>query len=478
LKFLLRNKSMFCNNSGIALPLVLMVMLILILFGTASYTASQSSLKQSVRLDPTLQCKYMARSAVDATKEAWKAKYLNDPDSVSTAATTFYTKYDEETNEFNEATASDYNNDYVIKTVQTYNNGICTITSTANIGDYSATVKARSEKLTETVVTGDSLNEADKWYKYKTYEIEIPIIGTIDWQYWTIMPGPDDEIVKDKDNRQYHATYHATEGIVNINTNADNSEVLYANGTLWDDFYVEDPIEFFTNISKIIDWIGKTNAVNLLDQLKPDKNPIFQYNVTGLQAKQINFNCPVDLYHNTSLRIVKLLPPMIQNPHSLILSAETIIFNKSLTIGDSAYGNLTLRLPPGAGIPGTAVYNRVAKANKEGKYDDTVDLDLIDMDAKYGLVKFSTVVIEHSTSLQDDLSKVSGRAFYFRVMDEKALNIGTEPNTFTILADILDITKTQNDCRFVTLLENGYLIPATQDDLNNFTDVLFIYEEQ
>ena len=72
-------KSPLKNESGIALPLVLMIMLILILFGTTAYTASQSSLKQSKNLEKNLECKYLARSAVDATKEAWTSKWIRQP---------------------------------------------------------------------------------------------------------------------------------------------------------------------------------------------------------------------------------------------------------------------------------------------------------------------------------------------------------------------------------------------------------------
>lgn len=470
-----KGKSMLTDDSGIAMPLVLMVMLILILFGTAAYTASQSSLKQATRLDPTLQCKYLARSAVDATKENWTAQWLNNPDTVSTNET-FYTRYDETSSEFESVNnASEYDDDYVIKTVQIYDSdtGICAITSSVNIGSHSATVSARSEKLIETDVTADEMT--DPWYGEKEYGLTVPILGYISWERWTILPGSDEETVTDKDGRQYHATYHTTEGIVNIGTDEDNSEVLYANGTMWDDVYIDSPSDFFDNIYAIGDWLAKTNADNLLEQLLPTNSPVIQYNVTGLQAKRIAFDCPVNLYYNTSFPFSALLKS-IPNPHSLILSAETIVFNNSLTIGDSAYGNLTLRLPPGSGMPGTIVYKRVAEANTARSTADKVDLDTIDQEAKFGLVKFSSVNVEGSSDSRNAPSLISNKAFFFRVMDEKALNIGTEPNTFSILADLLEITNAENDCRFQTLLDEGYLIPATSDDVAEFSDILFIYE--
>ena len=473
MKYLFKNNSMLSNNSGIALPLVLMVMLVLILFGTAAYTASQSSLKQSVRLDPTLQCKYLARSAVDATKEAWKAQYLIDPSSVSTVAvdTTFYTKYDEANNEFESVTSpSEYDDDYVIKTIQKYApaTGICTITSSVKIGNHSATVKARSEKVTDTAVTGDAAT--DKWYEYKTYKIS----GFTNWSRWTILPGPDEKIVDDSDGTKYHATYHATEGKVNFNTNAANTDVLYSNGTLLED--IDRIPGLIGKYVSVASWLVAKSPLAFLNQ----SNFYFHYNVTGLQAKQIVFHCPVDLYHNTSLPLSELIK-IVENPHSLILSAETIEFKKLLTIGDSAYGNLTLRLPPGAGIPGNVVYKRVADANTARTSD--IDLDIIDLDARYGVVKFGTVVFApiNITTGKNDVALISNQTFFFRVMDEndpkkKALNIGTEPNTFSRLAEILNVTKTENDCQFQTLIDRGYLIPATQDDYTEISDILFIYE--
>lgn len=414
------------NQGGWALPLVLMLMVVFTLLGTAAYHASQSSLMQAARLHPTLQCKYLARSAVDATKEAWSAKWLADPASVDEdESVTFYTRYDAASDEFVEESASNKDNDGVITTVQEYDTdtGICTITSTVSIGSHSAEVTAKSEKLSTTAVDPDA---DDPWFELRDYT---SWLGLFDWSDWTLLPGPDDAVVPDAEGEEYSATYHTTEGVVVIEP--EDHETLHANLSL------------------------------------------SEYTVTGLQAKRIEFNCPVDLYWNTS--VVVPLP----NPHSLIVSAETIVFNYSLTIGDSSYGNLTLRLPPGAGMSGKMVYKKVAEANKDRDNDDKVDLDLIDQDKKYGLVKFSAVTINGSligNGQTNDPSQIANQAFFFRTMDEKALNIGTEPDTFSDLADMLGWTTTENDCRFSTLLANGYLIPAADDDIESYYDILFYYE--
>ncbi|NLB54105.1 MAG: hypothetical protein GX808_14370 [Syntrophomonadaceae bacterium] len=477
MKLYSKSKSALSNDNGIALPLVLMIMIILVLFGTAAYTASQSSLKQSMRLDPTLQCKYLARSAVDATKENWISQWRYDPNSVPTDET-FYTKFNVTSEEFEDVDPSLANQDYVIKTEQRYNSGtgICTIASSVKIGTHSATVRAKSEKITDTVIAGTTTT--NPWYGYKEYKIELTLLPDPKWYRWTLLPGPEDRIVRDKDNREYHATYHTTEGNVSINTNASNSEVLYANGTMWDDVYISNLNDFFSKLKAISNWLSKFNGSNFLDQLMPDKNPLIQYNVTGLQAKKIEFNSPFDLYHNTSFPLSALIPTNV-NPHSLILSAETIVFNKNLSIGDSAYGNLTLRLPPGGGIPGIAVYKRVVEANTQSATANKVDLDLIDKEARYGLIKFSGVeVVGGGSSINNYINdNIENKTFYFRCTDDGILGIGTEPNTFSIIAEAFGYLNSKNDFRFKALIDNGYLIPATGDDLQDFTDILFIYEE-
>jgi Tfp pilus assembly protein PilX len=427
-------KNKFCisahDQSGIALPLVLMVLIVLTILGTAGWTASQSSLKQASALRPHLQAEYLARSAVDATKEAWTARWLANPAEIDEdESVTFYTSYDHNTDEFKEETAANKDQDGVITTVQEYNAdaGVCTITSSVKVGRRSATVKARSEKVTNTNVSNSS---GEPWYDLQEYEHWL--VGSWwTWHDWSILPGPDEETITDDDGKTYDATYHHTEGIVVIRTDDSNS-TLYAN-------------------------------------ISPD-----EFNITGLQAKRIEFECPLNLYFNTSNSEVLNTP----NPHSLVLSAETIVFKQRLVIGDSSFGNLSLALPPGAGLPGNIVYKQVAEANTK-RNTGKVDLDLIDLDARYGVVKFSAVDIRGSLighGQDNDYRLIENKAFFFRAMDDKALNIGTEPNTFSRIADFFNITDTENDCRFKTLLDKGYLIPATSDDVESYYDILFFYE--
>ena len=481
-----KQQSHLLNSSGIALPLVLMLLVVFTLVGTAAYTASQSSLKQSARLNPNLQCKYLARSAVDATKEAWTAKFLDDPNKytasgASDETNTFYTRYDSSDNKFKEENAANEGKDGVIKTVQTFgaSEGICIITSTVNIGSHSATVTAESEKLTDTDVSSGTA----PWYECREYESRIgsilgfSLIDPYKWYNWTILPGTSSRVVTDKNGQEYTATYHVTEGIVEINTDTVTSsdDTLYANGTLRDEIIAgtESLIDAFTYMIKVMNFLFKALAGNA-DLLNQD---LFNYSVTGLQAKHIIFNCPLNLYYNTSL--LPFSAKAVPNPHSLIVCAETIVFQQSLTIGDSAFGNLTLSIPPGTGIPGEIVHKRVVDANATRPVADKVDLAKIDLTAKYGLVRFNNVVINGSFvgNLEDnDPAQISNKPFFFRVMGEKALGIATEPNTFSDIADLFGWTKTENDCRLKTLLEKGYLIPATDDDVDTYYDVLFFYK--
>jgi len=480
-----RQKSPLLNNSGIALPLVLMLLVVFTLLGTTAYTASQSSLKQSTRLNPDLRCKYLARSAVDATKEAWTAKFLADPSKYTGIGATdenftFYTRYDSGDNEFKEETAANAGQDSIVTTVQTFDAsaGICTVTSTVSIGSHSATVTAESEKLNDADVTS-----GDSWYECREYESQINSLLGISltppykWYNWTIIPGPSSRVVTDKNGQEYTATYHVTEGIVEINTDTvtASDETLYANGTLREEIEARTSGlgNTFLYMIDVINFIFQALAGNA-DLLNQD---LFNYSVTGLQAKRIRFNCPLDLYYNTSL--IPLSVKAVPNPHSLIVCAETIVFQQNLTIGDSAFGNLTLSIPPGTGIPGEVVHKRVVDANKTRPDAEKVDLAKINLTAKYGLVRFNNVVINGSLvgNLEDnDPAQISNKSFFFRVMGEKALGIGTEPNTFSDIADLFGWTATENDCRLKTLLEKGYLIPATNDDVASYYDVLFFYK--
>ena len=499
------------NESGLALPLVLMIMLILILFGTAAYTASQSSLKQSTNLEKNLECKYLARSAVDATKEAWTSKWIANPETVPTDET-FYNKYDATSESFVPATAAEYGNDYVIKTEQVYNSGtgLCTITSTARIGNHSGTVKAVSEKLTNTNVTGIG---SDSWYENHKYQTQIsfwvPILGdqTVlfdPWYKWSIMPGSVKKTVYDDKGLSYDATYHESEGTVVIQTDSNNTKILYANGTLQE--YIQNKTgntllgiaeNSLKTLFSLFEIVFKPQS--LVQLLQKDDTPI-NYSVTGLQAKRIEFKCPVNLYYNSSVfpdyipdwarELLALIGlgnlGFIPNPHSLILSAEVIDFNKDLTIGDSSFGNLTISLPPGGGIPGDEIYRAVAKQNAVRKKannanDPVVDLRLIDKDAKYGIIHFGgTVKTENRTLGQNIPSLLANKTFYFRPMDNQTLSIGTEKTTFTLLYDrfgsIFQLGDLVEDTTFQTLLDKGYLIRASNDSLNRDGTVVFHYE--
>lgn len=487
-----RQESPLLNNSGIALPLVLMLLVVFTLLGTAAYTASQSSLKQATRLNPNLEAKYLARSAVDATKEAWTAKFLDDPNKyIASSATdedyTFYTRYDYNNNEFIEEDAANEGKDGVIKTMQTFDasEGICTVTSSVTIESHSATVTAESEKLSNTDVSGST----DSWYECREYESRISsllgfsLIPPYRWYNWTLLPGPNKRVVTDENGQEYNATYHITEGIVEVYTDTSiaSDNTLYANGTLREDIAAQtEGLEaMFVYMVRVINFLFDVLAgdKNLIEALSEETTPLFNYSVTGLQAKRIRFNCPLNLYYNTSL--LPLSTKAVPNSHSLVVCAESIIFVQKLTIGDSAFGNLTLSIPPGTGIPGVVVHKRVAEANTTRASGDKVDLTKINLNTNYGLVRFGEVDIKGSLSgngQSNDPALIRNKAFFFRIMNEKALGIGTEPETFSDLADYFGWTRTENDCRFATLLDKGYLIPATNEDIASYYDVVFFYK--
>lgn len=468
-KQFLEPKSPLMNEHGIALPLVLIILVLFSILSIAAYNASQSSLLQAQRLNPNLRCKYLARSAVDATIEAWSDKWMANPASAPTDET-FYTSYNYTSDEFLEDTSANEGKDGVIKTEQDFDKttGICTITSSVKIGTHSATVTAKSEKLIDPGVGGLT----NPWYDEVEYESLF--FGAGSWKKWSIIPNPDPNYCKnktDKEGHEYYGTYYVTDGIVNIQlTNA--SDVLYANGTLREDLLSLSAADYAEMITKLI-------AL----EMPLTKNGI-RYNVTGFQAKCITFKNPLNLYLNTSVGRDALLSPHykildLPNPHSLIVSAETIVFDNTITIGDSYFGNLTLSLPPGSGISGEKVYHMVADADKP-----IVKQHLSD---KYGLVTFKNVDIRGSligNGQENDPKLISGKTFFFRPVflktadgETNSLNIGTESNTLNNLTDWLGISKTENDFRFKTLLSKGYLVPAPGTiSAETKYDVLFMYE--
>lgn len=503
-------KSHLKNEAGIALPLVLITMLILVIFGTTAYTASQSSLLQSTNLERNLECRYLARSAVDATREAWTHKWLTEPDLAPTNET-FYNKYDADVNEFVQIPEAEYsNNDYVIKTVQTYDSdtGICNITSTAKIGGHSATVKAVSEKLTEAVITDVGSNS---WYGYKPYSAKLKILGLEfnlgNWSEWTILPGS--KVVKKTDSSTgvtYDASYHITDGRVVI----ESVGPLFANGTLREHIqertgqtltgYTLETLRSIVMLFRMA-----VNPSGLPEVLNKDGNsqPI-NYSVTGLQAKKIEFRCPLNLYSNSSVfpnsgltsairRALALVGirdfGYLPNPHSLIIAAETIIFDEEITIGNSSIGNLTLALPPGGGIPGDEVYRAVLKQNaiRSAIGEPLINLDLIDTDARYGMVRFNDkVTVRYDTSRENRSQWVQGQTFFFlpthkyEDADYDVLSIGTEYTTFTFLTDrfgeFFMLGEPVEDTRFQTLIEKGLFIPGTIEDLDEYGNIVFHYE--
>lgn len=397
------------EENGWVLPLVLMLVLVFTLLGTAAYTATQSSLKQAQKLIPAKQAEYLARSAVDATKDAWTVKWLDDPSSAPATAH-FYTRYDKSTDEFvNVSPDEKDNHDGVIETTLSFNNiqGICSVQSTAKVDNISKTVKAVSEKLLET----ENTNISPPWYIKKEKSFL--------WWGWNeyYVKGNPDQVVTDPDTN-LSTSYHYEDCIVNVNLPED--EPLY---------------------------------------LRREVDPR-----VGYQAKRIMFNCDLDLYSkNFSFNLLNA----VQNPCFLIVSAETIQFNRDLIINDSANGALILHLPEGAGISGEVVYQNLASAADKSK---------VDLDAYYGLVQFSNVNIYGSFVDYSGEKLIENKTFFYRHADgSDSLPIGIEPEPVSFIADWLGLTDPNTDFRCPTLISKGYLIEAGSDIKNDY-QVLFIYE--
>lgn len=299
------------DQRGIALPLVLMLLIVLSILGTAAWTASQSSLKQAAILNPQLQAKYLARSAVDATISAWTEEWYADPNNVTTSAH-FYTRYDDSTNEFVKSNASESTKDKFIETTQTYDSstGICTIISKATVKGKTAQVQAISEPV-YSVTSTPSL-----WVKNDTIQPNLD---------------PNYNYSKRKNGVNYYSSYHYSDGVVFVNTSKSNNPLYLDKDTRYND-----------------------HRVNLI----------------GYQAKKIIYNCPVNLYDRTMHWIPVI--PGYDRVYAHIVTAEQIWFMKNITIGDGRYGTLILNLPEGKGIPGQIVYQKV-KNNKDVR--DKVDLD-------------------------------------------------------------------------------------------------------
>jgi len=398
------------NQRGMALPLVLMLLMLLTVLGTAAWTASQSSLKQATAVGTNLQAEYLARSAVDATKEAWTEAWINDAATAPTYAH-FYTHFDESNDEFVNVPSPAANNyDEIIETTLNYDpsTGVCRIEATAKVGSVSRRISAVSEDL---IVIGENTTTLDPpWFMIEDEDYREG--STWKTRYWgTILGNPDSRETKRQNNQDITASYHVTDGTVNI--------AIPQNGTLYLSRYD---------------------------------------NVIGYQAKTISFNCPLDLYSQTSS------PWWDSTPYCLVLAGETIIFNHLLTIGDERRGNLTFHLPEGSGISGEIVYHNLAKTSDKSK---------VDLDAYYGLVKFSQVTINGSNQ---DESQIENKTFYFRHYDESdALMIGSKQSFIKDLTDSLGWTDPNTDMSLNTLISKGCLIEAPNEIKLDY-GVLFTYE--
>lgn len=428
-RLFINRQSHLRNDSGLAMPLVIMLLLVISILGLAAYTGSQSSLKQAAMLRPNLQAEYLARSAVDATIAAWTDEWINSP-SDAPANAHFYSQYiqDESTGEwkfesFVDNKGINADTDNLIETTLTFNaeKGTCDITATAEVGTRTATVTALSEGL----LKKEGRELSPPWYNNSNGHI---------------LPNNEHFVEQTEETYTARASYHYVDGIVNLKSTNNK---------------------------------GAIQAIYLDRKEKVNSKEI---DAIGLQAKRIIFNSPLDLYSQNSNSYIPIsLFSSLRVPQALGLSAETIDFGNKLTIGGKAHGNLSLRLPEGFGISGEKVYQNTSAEAQH----------LVDLEARYGIVRFSDVEIKdtgyddyyvgrwpfgHTETGNNNPNWIKNKTFYFRhAYDEEAISIGTDPNFVK--------NNPTPDCTFKTLIEEGYLIPCPNQNIaNSDYDILFIYQ--
>lgn len=443
IRLFINRQSHLKKDSGLAMPLVIMLLLVISILGLAAYTGSQSSFKQAAMLRPNLQAEYLARSAVDATIAAWTDEWINSP-SDAPANAHFYSQYiqDESTGKWkfesfadNKGIKSDTDN--LIETTLTFNaeKGTCDITATAEVGTSTATVTALSEGL----LKKEGRELSPPWYDNGTKTT-----------YPYILPNPEHVVSITRKisgtNRTAIVSYHYVDGIVNLTSTSDKGAIQTI-------------------------YLDREKGVN--------GNNI---DAIGLQAKRIIFNSPLNLYDKNSSKTLAWYSSL-KVPQALGLTAETINFADKLTIGGKLHGNLSLRLPEGLGISGEKVYQNTT----------TEAQALVDLEARYGIVRFSDVEIKntgydgtiwvhdgflswHEEDNDNNPNWIKNKTFYFRnayneEADEEALSIGTDPSFIEYDG------KSNPDCTFKTLIDEGYLIPCPNQNIaNSDYDILFIYQ--
>lgn len=160
------------NNRGSALIVVLMVMVIMTILGTAILNISLSQTKQASYEDKRLQAHYLARSGAEATLSAWE-----DPNNVIKPSGDCKTIYLDSSNQFQFVDIPPTNiiGKFDVSVTPPVNIGDDTvITSVGTVGDVKQTVIVTIKEITTTVpappqnsVAGETLG----WYSFNSGQI-------------------------------------------------------------------------------------------------------------------------------------------------------------------------------------------------------------------------------------------------------------------------------------------------------------------
>lgn len=175
------------NNKGFALIVVIMVMAIMTILGTAILNISLSETKQASYEDKRLQAHYLARSGAEATLSAWEDAAIGSKPSGGCSPV-----YLNNLNEFD-----DDSTNMIGKFEVTVTNPDSVTTRIASVGtvgnvQQTVTVTIKEGTTTETIPSlGTVAGEALGWYSYNSGQINTGVN----------IPGPSGKVVilKSKD---------------------------------------------------------------------------------------------------------------------------------------------------------------------------------------------------------------------------------------------------------------------------------------
>lgn len=418
----------FKNKNGAALIIVLMAFTVMFIFGVSALFISSNSLHQIKDDRAETTAEYIARSGLDAAVE-----YLKSTDG-SFSGETLPTVYCTKAGVFQLGAPASSDLLGKADTTIAYNSttGICSVTTIGEANGETYTTKAVSTPIrTESHTGAQDQHSNNRWFYY-FYE-------SGNWLFWSYeekhyyFAGTRNNQVSfiDADGNSRLMSYHSFDGIVQINT-PGNAELELA--------------------------IARSSEA---------------HRRVGYGARAIFMNCPIKLqyglWNSTWYALDSGNVPNMGDPGVLILSAERIIFKNRVRFMQNGSGTLMLNLPDGYGISGEKVYFDVADGpvSNPNLYRSKVNTSAV-----YGKVYFSQVEVSNTTPgvwnpTFSASTNLSNKSFYFRMNPAK-------PNDGLPIDFYYDTTGTANDvdCRYATLINNGFLIPAKTSPLPDPMDLL------